>query len=166
MHLINILQLIQLFLQLFLIIFPHKLTKKMGWPCNKLLGQCSAQAELDVTYTTELTIPKCLDRGLEHSWPIHKPPRLESSSTRRRSFPALAADMMFPKRVGETQLSNCCLTRHLTTLNQKGPRGVCINGEETPPLHLPLSNNTPISLLFHHTCYATPSLPDKIPLDK
>jgi len=37
---------------------------------------------------TELTIPKCLDRGLEYSCPVHKPPRLDPSLTRRRGLPA------------------------------------------------------------------------------
>jgi len=98
----------------------------------------SAQVELDVTHTTELTIPKSLDRCPEHFWSVHKPPSLEPSSTRRRGFPALA---VLPQRVGEAQLAKRCLIRHLTTLNVERPRGVCINGEETLPLHLLLSNN-------------------------
>jgi len=67
----------------------------MGYPSNELLGSYLVQTELNVIYTTKLTIPKCVGRGPEHSLLVHKPPRLELSLTRRRGFPALAVETMF-----------------------------------------------------------------------
>jgi len=44
---------------------------------------------------TELTIPKCLDRGSEHSCPVHKPQGSSRARLGKRAYKHLAADTTF-----------------------------------------------------------------------
>jgi len=105
----------------------------------------------------KLSWPKRLDRGPEHSWPIHKPPRLELSLARRRVFLVLATDKTLSQRVGEARLPKRFLMRHCTTLNLECPRGTRIDDEEALPLHLLLQiikNPFLLPNLLHNPSYS------------
>ena len=69
----------------------------------------------------ELTIPKCLDRGLEYSCPVHKSPRLESNLTWRRGFLAFGGWHDISSRGKWGTVSEELLTGHLIRLNLERP---------------------------------------------
>ena len=162
MHLIIYFNQFQLFLYIstnsiissiiFNYLFQVNLLENLDWPRNTLLGSYSAQAELGITCTTELTIPKHLDQGPKHSRPVHKHPRLESSSAKR-------------KRIGEARLPKRFLTWHLTILNLERPRGFVSTVEKpyrfnffTFQKHFPLFTHSSLShsILFYSSFLPTP----------
>ena len=106
------------------------------------------------------TTLKFLGWGSQYIWPVHKPPRLEPSLTRRRGSPVPATDMTFPQRVAGVRLPKRLMKIHLTLLNVECTRGACINGRGVLSLHLPLFEY--ISFLSLHTDHSVSNLSSKL----
>jgi len=116
---------------------------------------------------TELTIPKCLDWGPEHSCPVQKPPDSSQAWLGEEAYQHLTADTTFSPVGRWGAVAEAFLIRHLTTLNLGHTRGVASTVEKSyrfvfhlfeyniPPLEPPLSPYCSISLCLQNFLFNT-----------